>query len=71
MRHHAFKYVHLVRRRAACVVMLAVAACGGCQNFAPSEFSRTRDDAKILKQAENDPFPSPADVGLDQPSTTP
>jgi hypothetical protein len=28
-------------------------------------FSQARKEKLILQQAENDPFPSPADVGLD------
>jgi hypothetical protein len=46
-----------------------VTGASGCQSFMPSDLGRSRNDAKILKQAELDPFPSPADVGLEDTET--
>jgi hypothetical protein len=39
----------------------------GCQVFLPSKLTKFGEDRRILKQAEHDPFPSPADVGLEAP----
>ena len=39
----------------------------GCQSFAPaglSSLTPKQREQKIVKQAANDPFPSPQDVGL-------
>lgn len=52
---------------AAVVVMAA-----GCQSFAPKDMSRLTsggDDKRVAKLAKADPFPSPADVGLEQAPT--
>jgi hypothetical protein len=54
---------------AAALIFLAIAASSGCQSLALGSmagFSAARQEKKILKQAENDPFPSPADVGLEE-----
>ena len=43
----------------------------GCQAFAPgglAGISLPGEDTRIAKQAQNDPFPSPADVGIEQPN---
>ena len=55
-------------------VVLGAAALCGCQAFAPAAvgtLSRTHNDKRIAKQAENDPFPSPADVGLGEQTEKP
>lgn len=50
--------------------LIAVAVCGvGCQSFAPKDMSKLAsggDDQRVAKLAKADPFPSPADVGLEQ-----
>jgi len=51
--------------------LVSLAASAGCQSFAPADLARARDDKRTLKQAESDPFPSPADVGLDAPESAP
>jgi hypothetical protein len=43
----------------------------GCQAFLPSKLTSFGENRQIIKQAENDPFPSPADVGLDDPKSKP
>jgi hypothetical protein len=61
--HNAF-----VRRPAALVaIALACGAAMGCQTFAPTglgALAAKQKEQKIVKQAANDPFPSPKDVGL-------
>jgi hypothetical protein len=52
--------------------LFVVAAVGltsslGCQVLLPSKLTKFGEDRRILKQAEHDPFPSPADVGLETP----
>lgn len=52
----------------AALVALAVAATG-CQSFAPKDMSKLAsggDDKRVAKLAKADPFPTPADVGLEQ-----
>ena len=51
------------------VIMLS-----GCSTFAPgsmSSLTMSRDEKKVLTLAKADPFPSPADVGLAQPTDIP
>ena len=53
---------------------LGTGAWAGCQSFAPPDItglSLSKEEKQILKLAKADPFPSPADVGLDQPTSTP
>jgi hypothetical protein len=48
-------------------VGLAMFASTGCQSFAPmglGSLAAKHKEQKIVKQAANDPFPSPKDVGL-------
>lgn len=48
-------------------VALAVATSVGCHSVLPGSLAgltTPRQEKKILEQAEVDPFPSPADVGL-------
>jgi hypothetical protein len=55
-------------------LVVALACSMGCQAFAPSGASglfADREEKRILKMAKADPFPSPADVGLDQPTAVP
>ena len=55
----------------AALIFVAIAASSGCQSLALGSmagFSAAREEKKILKQAEHDPFPSPADVGLEDSS---
>jgi hypothetical protein len=50
---------------AAGAFVFALAA--GCQALMPSKLTTFGEDRRILKQAEHDPFPSPADVGIEAP----
>lgn len=78
MRRHPANVVDLapsfaVRIRAI-LLTLAAFVSGGCQPFAPGNtmgLTSSRQEKKILKQAEVDPFPSPADVGLAEPEAKP
>lgn len=50
-----------------------IACCSlGCQSWAPSnplsELASSRADAKTAKLASHDPFPSPADLGIEMRS---
>ena len=61
-------------RGAWLLLVVAAVACIGCQAVAPQDWSglkSAREEQKILKLAKRDPFPSPADVGLDSPTTVP
>lgn len=43
----------------------------GCQSFAPAGGLTAKGrDQKIIKQAANDPFPTPGDVGLGEKTKT-
>lgn len=43
----------------------------GCQSFAPvGGLTAKGREQKIIKQAANDPFPSPGDVGLGEKTKT-
>jgi hypothetical protein len=58
----------------ALLLTLAATLSAGCQAFAPGSLAALTplgQEKKILKQAEVDPFPSPADVGLSSPTSTP
>lgn len=58
----------------AMLLTLVAAISAGCQAFAPGSLAAlttSGQEKKILKQAEVDPFPSPADVGLSAPTSTP
>ncbi len=66
------RLIKLVERRSSHVVSLSLAcalgglACG-CQTFAPTglgSLAAKQREQKVVKQAANDPFPSPKDVGL-------
>jgi hypothetical protein len=55
------------------LLAFVVATSAGCQAFAPGSFAAlttSGQEKKILKQAEVDPFPSPADVGLSASKST-
>ncbi len=58
----------------ALLVALVAVNSVGCQAVAPGSLAAlttSGQEKKILKQAEVDPFPSPADVGLGPPTSTP
>ena len=62
------------RLRSSSSLLLAavVVLCAGCQSFAPGRLggmSLPGENKRIAKLAQADPFPSPADVGLEQSST--
>ena len=66
---------HTSPKAVASTLLLAfvVAISAGCQSFAPGSIAAlttSGQEKKILKQAEVDPFPSPADVGLSASSST-
>ena len=49
------------------LVLAAGFALVGCQSFAPAglgSLAAKQREQKVVKQAANDPFPSPKDVGL-------
>jgi hypothetical protein len=75
MQSHAPRLFPRARIHVAGWVLAASAlACTGCQAFAPGAVPgafAARDEKQIVKLAKNDPFPSPADVGLDQPTPVP
>ena len=51
------------------LVALTLVLSTGCQTFAPGALdglTASRGEKRALKQAETDPFPSPADVGLEE-----
>jgi hypothetical protein len=39
----------------------------GCQVLLPGKLAKFGEERRIIKQAEHDPFPSPADVGIEAP----
>ena len=56
------------------LIALTLFLSTGCQTFAPGAFSgltASRGEERALKQAETDPFPSPADVGLEEVKAKP
>jgi hypothetical protein len=59
---------------ASALLTALVAMSMGCQAVAPGSLAAltaSGQEKKILKQAEVDPFPSPADVGLGASTSTP
>jgi hypothetical protein len=61
--------------RTALSATLLAASCAfiGCQSIAPKglgSLTAHQRDQKAIKQAKNDPFPSPGDVGLGEKSRT-
>ena len=59
--------VRICRQSALLMAMLGGVAALGCQSFAPTglgALAAKQKEQKIVKQAANDPFPSPQDVGL-------
>jgi hypothetical protein len=55
-------------------LLLTVAGLGGCQSVFPTGLPSTwkvGEEARIAKQAKADSFPSPADVGLGEPTSVP
>jgi len=56
------------------VALLASVVAVGCQTAVPRDLAgmkSVREEQKIVKLAKRDPFPSPADVGLDAPTSVP
>jgi len=54
-------------------VCAATCLIGGCQTFAPTglgTLAAKQREQKVVKQAANDPFPSPKDVGLSDNTQT-
>lgn len=54
-------------RTAALALSATFILFSGCQSFAPTglgSLTAKQREQKIVKQAANDPFPSPSDVGL-------
>ncbi len=53
------------RRLAGCLVLVAMV---GCQSWLATSsltgLTATKDERLVVKQAKNDPFPSPSDVGI-------
>jgi hypothetical protein len=55
----------------ACGCLALAVIAGGCQGLSRSSlvpgFAESRQERQIARQAENDPFPSPSDVGIQSP----
>ena len=51
----------------ATIAVFGLAASLGCQSFLPGKLTKFGEERRIIKQAEHDPFPSPADVGIETP----
>jgi hypothetical protein len=51
----------------AIVAVFGLAGSLGCQSFMPGKLTKLGEERRIIKQAEHDPFPSPADVGIETP----
>lgn len=69
----AFSSVVRVVCHARWAALLAL-SCLGCQTAVPRDWAglnSVREEQKILKLAQRDPFPSPKDVGLDAPTPVP
>jgi hypothetical protein len=49
----------------AIAAVFGLAASLGCQSFLPGKLTKFGEERRIIKQAEHDPFPSPADVGIE------
>ena len=68
--HMGLKPLAIARRSGAAscgFAFVAALAFVGCQSFAPAglgSLTAKQREQKIVKQAANDPFPSPSDVGL-------
>ncbi len=63
-----------LRVSAALLLALSGALSLGCNVFAPSALgglTASREEKRVIKQAELDSFPSPADVGLGQDGDKP
>ena len=65
------RLIRLTGRSGSRTTLLALSAAlfaaVGCQSFAPmglGSLASKQKEQKIVKQAANDPFPSPQDVGL-------
>jgi hypothetical protein len=62
----ALRLLQVSRTPATAAFVVAILLVSGCQALLPSKLTSFGEDRRILKQAENDPFPSPADVGLEK-----
>ena len=62
------KFAH--RRSRPILLLIGALACCGCQAALPGGFVWS-EDARIEKKAKADAFPSPADVGLTEPTSVP
>jgi hypothetical protein len=61
----------IVRAKWVAFSLGLVGVLGGCQVFSPGALgtlTTSRDERRVLKEAETDPFPSPADVGIAAPA---
>jgi len=51
---------------AGCLVLVAAIGCQSWQSSASlSGLTASKDERLVVKQAKNDPFPSPSDVGIE------
>lgn len=71
MRQRFDSAAHLKRRFSSRVIallaVLSLSSALGCQGVMLGSLASSREDKRILKQAEQDPFPSPSDVGIETP----
>ena len=73
MERPQFNAAKFYRTVISCGLLAASCASVGCQSIAPSglgSLTAHQRDQKAIKQAKNDPFPSPGDVGLGEKSKT-
>jgi|GEM_PF-2801852 len=53
-----------------CACLMLALATGGCQNLSSTSLipglAESRRERQIVRQAENDPFPTPSEVGIQQ-----
>ncbi|WP_428306104.1 hypothetical protein [Lacipirellula sp.] len=73
MQRLQFNAARFYRTAVSCGLLAASCAFIGCQSIAPKglgSLTAHQRDQKAIKQAKNDPFPSPSDVGLGERSKT-
>ena len=65
----AMRFVASFRRRSLAMCALGCLALTGCQALAPTSglpgLASLAEDRQLAKLAEHDPFPTPAEVGIE------
>jgi hypothetical protein len=73
VRRLRFEFARQPGHRLTALAAIAL-TCAGCASVAPGGFHSpfaSREEKKILKLAEHDPFPSPDEVGLSKATSVP